>query len=81
MSTKYDVINAFPIYGWSGAIQKPDSGRIVCNFYFFIKSNSLAYKTKNRTKKSLILLSYFESRYYFCQKMASAKLRAPGNKR
>ena len=30
MSTNYDVIVIFPIYGQIGAIRKPDSGRMVC---------------------------------------------------
>ena len=30
MSTNYDVIVIFMIYGQFGAIPKPDSGRIVC---------------------------------------------------
>ena len=30
MSANYDVIVIFPIYGKFGAIQKPNSGRIVC---------------------------------------------------
>ena len=39
-----DVIVIFPIYGQSGAILKPDSGRIVCKTYIFINSNLLTYK-------------------------------------
>ena len=30
MSKNYDVIMIFPIYDYTRAIQKPDSGRIVC---------------------------------------------------
>ena len=43
MSANYDVI-IFTIYGQFGAIRKPDSGRIVCKIYFFIKSNLLSYE-------------------------------------
>ena len=39
-----DVIAIFPIYGQFGAIWKPDSGRIVCKTYNFIKSNLFSYK-------------------------------------
>ena len=35
---------AIVIYDKFGVIQKPDSGRIVCNSYFFINSNFLSYK-------------------------------------
>ena len=44
MSTNYDVIVIFPIYGQFGAIRKPDSGRIVCKTYIFITSNLVSYK-------------------------------------
>ena len=37
MSENFDVITVFPIYGQFGAIQKPDSERIVCKTYIFIK--------------------------------------------
>ena len=41
-----DVIVIFPIYDQFGAIRsKPDSGRIVCKTYIFIKSNLLFYNT------------------------------------
>ena len=43
MSANHDVI-IFTIYGQFGAIRKPDSGRIVCKIYFFIKSNLLSYE-------------------------------------
>ena len=33
------------IYDQLGAIQEPDSGRMVCNSYIFINSNLLSYKT------------------------------------
>ena len=44
MSANYDLIVIFLIYGQFGAIWKPNSGRIVCNTYIFIKSNHLSYK-------------------------------------
>ena len=44
MSEKCDVIDIFPIYGQFGAIQKPDSGRIVCKTYIFINSKLLSSK-------------------------------------
>ena len=44
MSANCDVIVIFPIYGQFGEIRKPDSERIVCKTYFFIKSNFLSYK-------------------------------------
>ena len=37
MSANCDVILIFPIYGQFGAIQKPESGHIVCKTYTFIK--------------------------------------------
>ena len=46
MSKNCDVIAIFPIYDQPEAIQKPDSGRIVC-------------KTENRTKKSLTQFSRY----------------------
>ena len=45
VSANYDVIVIFTIYGQLGAIQKPDSGRIVCKTYIFLNSNLLCYKT------------------------------------
>ena len=50
--TKLDKINkatskkfdAFPIYRLSGAIRKPDSGRMVSKTYTFIYGNLLSYK-------------------------------------
>ena len=39
-----DIIAIFPIYGQFGAIWNPDSGRIVCKIYIFIKGNFLSYK-------------------------------------
>ena len=44
MSANCDVSVNFPIYGQFGAIRKPDTGRIVCKTYIFIKSNFLFYK-------------------------------------
>ena len=45
MSTIYEIIIIFPIYGRFGAIQKPDSGHVVCNSYILINSNLLPYKS------------------------------------
>ena len=39
-----DIIAIFPIYSQFGAIQKLDSGRIVCKAYVFIDSNFLSHK-------------------------------------
>ena len=44
MLENYDVIVISPIYLQFGAIQKPDSGRIVYKTYIFINSNLLSYK-------------------------------------
>ena len=44
MSTNFDVIIIFLIYGQFGAIRKLDSGCIVCKTYIFINSNLLSYK-------------------------------------
>ena len=44
MPANCDVSVIFQIYGQFGAIQKPDSGRIVCKTYIFINSNLLSYK-------------------------------------
>ena len=44
MSENCDVIVIFVIYGQFGAIREPDSGRIACKTYIFIKSNFLSYK-------------------------------------
>ena len=51
MSKNYDVITIFLIYDQFGLIRKPDSRRIVGNFYLT--------KTENRTKKSLTQLSHY----------------------
>ena len=40
----FDVIVIFLLYGQSGAIQKPDSGRIVYKTYISINNNLLSYK-------------------------------------
>ena len=48
MSANCDVIAIFPIYGQFVAIQKPDSGGIVCQTYIFIKSNLLSYKNRKQ---------------------------------
>ena len=45
MSTNWDVIDIFPIYGHSGAIWKSVPGRIVCKTHILIKSNFLCYKS------------------------------------
>ena len=57
MWENFDVITVFPIYDQFGAIQKPDSGRIVYKTYIFIKPFILM--TENRTKKSLAQLSHY----------------------
>ena len=45
MSENCNVIAVFPVYGWFGAIWKPDdSGRIVRKIYIFINSNLLSYQ-------------------------------------
>ena len=44
MSEICDVIAIFLIYGQFGAIQKPNSGCIVCKTFIFINSNLLSYK-------------------------------------
>ena len=51
MSANFDVIVICPIYGQSGAIRKPDSGRIVFKTYILIKSNLLSFKTLRWTPK------------------------------
>ena len=44
MSANWDVIVIFPIHSQFGAIRKPDSGRIACKTYIFIRNNLLSYK-------------------------------------
>ena len=51
ISEIYDVTDIFPIYSRSGAIRKPDSGRIVCKTYIFINSNFLSYKDWKQNQK------------------------------
>ena len=51
MSANCDVIVIFPIYGQSGAIWKPDYGRIVYETYIFIKSNLLSYENWKQNLK------------------------------
>ena len=43
MSLHCNVIVIFPIYGQFGAIQKPDSGRIVCNSNLFISEKYISH--------------------------------------
>ena len=50
MSLNCDVIVIFPIDGQFGAIRKPNSGRIVCKTYIFIKSNLFFYKNWKQLK-------------------------------
>ena len=60
--TSSDVIVIFQIYDQFGAIQEPDSERMVCNTYIFIISNFLLQKfvtkTENRTRKPLTQLAH-----------------------
>ena len=48
ISNNCDVIAIILIYGQFGAIQKPDSGRLVCKTYIFINSNLLSYKNSKQ---------------------------------
>ena len=43
MSLNFDVIDIFPIRGWIGAIQNPDTGRVIYNSYIIINKNLLSY--------------------------------------
>ena len=45
-----DVVICFPIYGQSGAIQKPDCKCTVCKTYIFINSHLLSYKNLKKSK-------------------------------
>ena len=45
-----DVIVIFPIFGQFGAIRKPDSRRIVCKTYIFIKRNLFSYKNRKQSQ-------------------------------
>ena len=59
MSSNCVIIVIFIIYGQpDGVNQNPDSERMDCKTYIFIKSFYLT-KTENRTKKSLAQLSYY----------------------
>ena len=44
ISENCNAIVIFLIYGQSGTIRKPDSGRQVCKNYIFIKTIFLSYK-------------------------------------
>ena len=44
ISKNYDVTVIFLLHGQSGAIQKPDSERIVYKTYVSINNNLLSYK-------------------------------------
>ena len=48
MLANCDVIFFFPIYDQFEGIRKPDSGRIVCKTYIFIKNNLLSYKNRKQ---------------------------------
>ena len=50
VSTNSDVIVIFLIYSQFGAIRLPDSGRIVCKTYIFMKSNLFLTKLKKELK-------------------------------
>ena len=58
ISTNYDVIAIFMIYDQFGAIQKPDSRRIVWKTYIFINSNLLCYKKVKTELKNLLHSSH-----------------------
>ena len=77
VSSNYNVIIIFPIYGKFGGIRKLVSKRVVCNFYIFI----IFYftKTENRTKNlehssHIFVLSkgtiFATKMLNFCQKIA-----------
>ena len=51
LSKNCDVITIFPSYSQFGAIQKPDSGRIVCKTIFLTVTFYLT-KTENRKKRT-----------------------------
>ena len=44
MLKKCDVLFILPNGNQFGVIQKPDSARLLCKTYIFIKSNLLSYK-------------------------------------
>ena len=52
MSKKCEVNAIFSIYGQFGAIQKPDSGRLVCKTYLFINDNLSSYKIWKQNLKT-----------------------------
>ena len=52
MLANCDVIVIFLIYGQFGAVQRPDSGRIICKTYIFINGNLSSYKTKKKNKQN-----------------------------
>ena len=54
-----DVIVIFTVYGQFGAIQKPDSGRIICKAFFSLIATFYLTKTENRTEKSLTQHSHY----------------------
>ena len=53
MPANFGVIVVFLIYGQSGAIRKPDSGRIIYKTYISLTVTFYLTKNENRTKKSL----------------------------
>ena len=53
ISANCHVIVNFSIYSQFGAIQKPDTGYIVCKTYLFISSNLLSSKTLKTELKNL----------------------------
>ena len=59
MSQNYDAMIIFPIYRQFGAIQKPDSRRIVYKATFSLIVNFYLTKAEKRTKISLIQLSHY----------------------
>ena len=50
MTERCDVIVIFSIYGQFGAIQKPDSGHIICKLTFSLEKTFYRTKVENRTK-------------------------------
>ena len=51
VSENYDVIAFFQFKTNLGAIQKPDSRRIVCKTYFLINNSLLSYKNGKQNLK------------------------------
>ena len=64
VSSNYDVIAFFPIYGLFAAIMEPYSKLMAYKLTFSLTITFYLTKTENRTKKFLAQLSY----YYFEQK-------------